>query len=175
MRDVTLRVPGRWVRTCFFILTVVAITAAVTFALAPFNVFWPSYSLHAFFRGTEGLQRDSRVEMDGITVGHVAQVRLGPRSANGTLNPDKSIEVILNIEKRYQHEILSDSRATVETEGLLGNAFVSIRRGLVGKVLLDEDEISVMEPHVIKGEIVLQHLVDRLADLAKKPPCEKEK
>jgi ABC-type transporter Mla subunit MlaD len=61
--------------------------------------------------------------MDGITVGRVAQVRLGPRSADGTLNPDRSIEVVLNIEKRYQHEILSDSRATVETEGLLGNPF----------------------------------------------------
>jgi ABC-type transporter Mla subunit MlaD len=174
MRDVTLRIPRKWVQTILVVVAPLAVTAAIAFTLIPLNVFAPTYSLHAFFREREGLQPNFRIDMDGITVGHVAQVRLGPRSADGTLNPDKSIEVVLNIEKRYQHEILSDSRATVETEGLLGNPFVCIRRGLVGRVLLDEDEISVMEPHVIKGEMVLQHLVDRLEELGKKCTYEKE-
>lgn len=173
MRDITLRIPGKWVQASLFVVALLALTAAITFAVAPLRVFAPSYSLHAFFRGTEGLQPNSSVEMDGIIVGRVGQVRLGPRAADGTLNPDRSIEVILDIEKRYQHEILSDSRATVEVHGLLGNSFVTIRRGPSGKTLADGSEIPSLQPPVFEGGIVLQHLVDRLADSTKKSPCEK--
>ncbi|HYL11047.1 MAG TPA: MCE family protein, partial [Candidatus Acidoferrales bacterium] len=141
MRDITLRIKGKWVQASLFAVALLALTAAVTFAFAPLKVFRPSYSLHTFFRGTEGLQPNSSVEMDGIAVGRVSRVRLGPRATDGTLNPDRSIEVILDIEKRFQQEILSDSRATVEVQGLLGNSFVSIRRGSSGKVLADWSEI----------------------------------
>jgi phospholipid/cholesterol/gamma-HCH transport system substrate-binding protein len=72
---------------------------------------------------------------------------------------DRNIEVDLRVQKTFQTYIRSDSSAGLITEGLLGNRYVDIDRGYVGRVLDNNEEIPARE------ERALKEIVERSADL----------
>jgi len=63
---------------------------------------------------------------------------------------DRNIRVDMRIEQKFQEYIRSDSYASLITEGLLGNRYVDIDRGFVGRKLENEDEIPGREEKAIK-------------------------
>ena len=72
---------------------------------------------------------------------------------------DRNIEVDLRLQKTFETYIRSDSSAGLITEGLLGNRYVDIDRGYVGRVLQNDEEIPGRE------EKALKEVVERSADL----------
>ena len=65
----------------------------------------------------------------------------------------------MRIQKSFQDYIRSDSSAGLVTEGLLGNRYVDIDRGFVGRPLTNDEEIRGREENALKD------VVDRSADL----------
>ncbi len=121
--------------------------------------FAAKYRLRTYLPEVEGLNIGAPVRLDGLEVGNVDSIRMSPRAAPGKLDRSRNIELVLRIEKRYQDEIRTDSNARLITEGLLGNRYVSIQRGITGTPLPGESELKGIEDPSIKN------IVERGADL----------
>jgi phospholipid/cholesterol/gamma-HCH transport system substrate-binding protein len=119
----------------------------------------PKYRLHTFLNEVDGLTVGAPVRVDGVEVGNVEQVIIAPLRPGQQPVKSRNIEVIMRIQKQYQPYIRSDSSAGLITEGLLGNRFVDIDRGFVGRVLQNEEELPGRE------ERALRAVVERTADL----------
>src|SRR5262249_13751215 len=65
----------------------------------------------------------------------------------------------MRINRDYQKDILTDSTASLVTEGLLGNRYVNITRGFTGVPLKEGAEITGAEEKAIK------EVVERSADV----------
>jgi len=103
----------------------------------------------------------------------VDAIRLVPRTPGSVLQKNKNIEVLMRIDRRFQADILTDSTASLVTEGLLGNRYVNLTRGFTGVPLKEGQEIPGAEEKAIK-EVVersadvlsnLQTLSDEVKDL----------
>jgi len=99
------------------------------------------------------------VRVDGVEVGNVESIRLLPRTAGKPLDKNKNIEVVLRVDKKYQSDILTDSTASLVTEGLLGNRYVYITRGLTGTPIGDTGVIPGVE------EKAMKEVVERSAEV----------
>jgi len=82
------------------------------------------YTLRAYFPSAEGLRPGSQVDLAGIPVGSIKDIRLSQYR-----EPDKAVEIALSIQRKYQREIRADSVANETTAGLLGETFLDISRG----------------------------------------------
>jgi len=72
------------------------------------------------------------VRVDGVEVGNVEKITIVPHNSGKPADKNKNIEVVMRIDQQYQKYILTDSVATLVTEGLLGNRYVNITRGITG-------------------------------------------
>jgi phospholipid/cholesterol/gamma-HCH transport system substrate-binding protein len=86
------------------------------------------YEISAVFDNAAGLQRDSTVQIAGVEVGRVAQVRLWKGKAL----------VILKIQPNVQVE--KDATATIKTHGVLGDKYVEITPGKQKEAYLEGGE-----------------------------------
>jgi phospholipid/cholesterol/gamma-HCH transport system substrate-binding protein len=89
------------------------------------------YELKTFFSGASGVREGSEVRLAGIPVGNVSHIRVSPFT-----DPNRAVEIDLKISRHFQDQIREDSKATVETAGLLGEAYVDISRGSPDKPVL---------------------------------------
>src|SRR6266446_5680982 len=83
--------------------------------------------------------------------------------ANGAPVRVDGIEVVMRIDRRFQGDILTDSTASLVTEGLLGNRVVNITRGFTGVPLKEGQELKGVEEKAIKE--VVERSADVLANL----------
>ena len=70
------------------------------------------------FREVNGLKQGAQVQISGINVGSVSAIELPKRSGD-------SVKLTIQVVKDAQNLIHSDSKASVSTEGLVGNKTVS--------------------------------------------------
>lgn len=112
---------------------VLIISGLIVFAVGIFFIsgkvgLWTSkYELKTFFSGAENLRDGAQVRLAGIVVGNVTGIKLSPYK-----EPNKAVQIDMKVTQKYQDEIRTDSVATIETVGLLGEAYVDISRGGAG-------------------------------------------
>jgi phospholipid/cholesterol/gamma-HCH transport system substrate-binding protein len=82
------------------------------------------YELKTYFSGAESLRNGAQVRLAGIVVGNVTGINLSPFT-----DPSKAVQIDMKVTQKYQDQIRTDSVATIETVGLLGEAYVDISRG----------------------------------------------
>ncbi len=82
------------------------------------------YKLKTYFSGAQDLRDGAQVRLAGIVVGNVSGIRLSPYD-----QPSRAVEIDMKVTSKYQDQIRTDSVATIETVGLLGEAYVDITRG----------------------------------------------
>jgi phospholipid/cholesterol/gamma-HCH transport system substrate-binding protein len=99
------------------------------------------------------------VRIDGVDVGNVETIRLVPRNGKQVTDKNRNIEVIMRLDRRFQSYILSDSVASLVTEGLLGNRYLNITRGITGAPLKEDQEVKGTE------EKAMMEVVERSSDL----------
>ena len=133
--------------------------AVVIFYVTGGSGFGPKYRLRAFLPEVDGLTIGAPVRVDGVEVGNVEKIEIAVPKPGEPTSKDRNIEVDLRIQKTFQSYIRSDSSAGLITEGLLGNRYVDIDRGYVGRVLENNEEIPGRE------ERALKEVVERSADL----------
>ena len=144
-------------RVGLFVLVGLSVLAAAIFYVTG-GPLGPKYRLRTYLPEVSGLASGAPVRVDGVEVGNVESIRLLPRTP-GKANRNKNIEVMMRVERRYKDDILTDSAASLVTEGLLGNRYVNITRGFTGKPIEDNGEIPGTE------EKAMKEVVERSAEL----------
>ena len=119
-------------RVGLFVIVGLVVLAVGIFYVTGAGFLGPKYKIRTYLPEVSGLAPGAPVKLDGVVIGNVDLVQLVPRERGKV--PDKlhSIMVSMRIDKRYQDDILTDSNASLVTEGLLGNRYVNIQRGYTG-------------------------------------------
>ena len=86
------------------------------------SLFSPTYLLKADFQNVEGLDKGAEVRLGGVDQGEVKEIDL-------PLQPDGSMIVVMKMRSSTHDLIKKDSRASISTEGLLGDKFVEVSFG----------------------------------------------
>ena len=89
------------------------------------------YTLEAKFRKADGVSVGTEVRIAGVRVGSVTGLNLDPLT----------YQAVVDLRIDDEIEIPEDSDARVESDGLLGGAFVSITPGASEFMLVEGDEI----------------------------------
>jgi len=148
-------------------LKVVAAFVVAMLLVWGFSHFWstglfrPKYEILMFVPEAQGLHVGAPVRLDGMPVGNVSRVEL----ARDSMSPNRRLEVDLRIEKRFQNMIRQDSKASLVTEGLLGDRYVSIRREFTGTPISPGGEIGV----IATKEVSVSDFIDAIG---KKADCQ---
>jgi ABC-type transporter Mla subunit MlaD len=130
MAEVTIRVSDRTLRTVGILFAGIVL-ASVLLYLGSSGAFVPKYDLRIYIPEVSGLSVHAPVRVNGIQVGSVGAIKLAEESAT----PERKIELVLRVDKRYQTAIRTDSFATISYEGILGSPYITIRRGFHGSVI----------------------------------------
>jgi len=129
-------------RVGLFVLVALVVLAVGIFYVTGAGFLGPKYHLRTYFPEVAGVSNGAPVRLDGVEIGNVEAIRLAPYTPGKALDKSRNIEVVLRIDRRFQSNILTDSTATLVTEGLLGNRYVNITRGFTGSPLKDNQEVS---------------------------------
>lgn len=89
------------------------------------SLFSSTYNVKAYFKTIEGLRSGAPVRLSGIDVGSVSNIRI-------IADTTGSVEVIMRLRTEIAQFIKTDTRATIETEGLVGNKVIMLSAGSAG-------------------------------------------
>jgi phospholipid/cholesterol/gamma-HCH transport system substrate-binding protein len=142
-------------RVGLFVLAGLFILAIAIFYVTGAGVLGPKLRLITYLPEVEGLESGAPVRLDGVSIGNVQSLGLTSHPQDSAHN----ITLVLRIDKKYQDEIRTDSTASLITEGLLGNRYVTISRGLTGTVIPANGIVPGKE------EAAMKQMVERGADL----------
>jgi phospholipid/cholesterol/gamma-HCH transport system substrate-binding protein len=146
-------------RVGLFVLVGLLILAVGIFYVTGAGFLGPKYRLKTFLPEVSGLAEGAPVRLDGVEIGNVEHIRLVPRVQGKPPDRMHNIEVDIRIDNKFQSDILTDSTASLVTEGLLGNRYVNVQRGYTG--------IPLKEGQAIPGteEKAIAQVVERSADV----------
>lgn len=103
----------------FVALSVVAAVALLTSGNAGL-LFAGKLEVRAYFPNSIGLKIGAPVKLDGVTIGNVRSIRIVDHPAK------TPVEVVMAIGSKYRSDVLTDSRANLNTIGVLGSMEVDI-------------------------------------------------
>ena len=150
-------------RVGLFVLVGLLILAVAIFYVTGAGFLGPKYRLKTYLPTVSGLSTGAPVRLDGVEIGNVEKIRLVPRQPGKPPDRMHNIEVDIRIDSKYQGDILTDSTATLVTEGLLGNRYVNVQRGYSGVPLKEGQAIPGAEEKAITE--VVERSADVLANL----------
>jgi phospholipid/cholesterol/gamma-HCH transport system substrate-binding protein len=124
-----------------FILGTLAILATGIFIIGGKKyLFTSTYELRTTFANVAGLQAGADVMIGGLHSGTI-------RSINLPGKPGDPMTVIMQMDRSTHGIIRQDSRASIQTEGLLGNQYLAVSFGSADKPeVKDGDTISSIPP-----------------------------
>lgn len=108
-----------------------------------------TYPLVASFPNVDGVERGTEIRLAGVRVGRVGEVRLNPQ----TYYAEAELRVPENI------ELPVDSAALIQSDGLLGGAYIELRPGGALETLAPGDEIED-----VQGAVSLLGLMMKFVD-----------
>jgi len=132
---------SRTARLGAFIVGTLALLAVGIFIVGSKKyLFTSTYVLKATFADVAGLQVGADIDVGGVHSGTVKSIDL-PN------NPGGKVSVALEMDRNTHSIIKQDSMASIQTEGLLGNQFISVSFGSAGKPdVKDGDTIASVPP-----------------------------
>ncbi|MEI9974670.1 MAG: MlaD family protein [Ignavibacteriota bacterium] len=106
----------------FVVCTLAVLTAGIFLIGSKQFHFQSTYNLRAEFQNAGGLVEGADVRVGGIHMGTVRAIEL-PNS------PDGKVSVRMDLESKTKAVIKRDSKASIQTEGLLGDEYVAVSFG----------------------------------------------
>lgn len=104
------------------------------------QLFASTFTVKAHFKNTEGLRNGASVRFGGIDVGAVKSIQI-------VSDTSVHVEVTMRVKEEVKRFIKKDSRASIETEGLVGNKVVMLTMGsLDADEIMDGGRILTKEP-----------------------------
>src|SRR5271154_1287725 len=150
-------------RVGLFVLVGLAVLAVGIFYVTGAGAFGPKYHLNTFMPDVSGLAPGAPVRLDGVDIGNVDKIAIVPRDKGKTPDRMHNIEVGMRLDRKYEGDILTDSAATMVTEGLLGNRYINIQRGYTGVPLKEGQVVPATQEKAIKE--VMERSADVLQNL----------
>jgi len=152
-------VGAREIRVGLFVIVAVALFAGFVFSIGGRSrLLQPKYRLWAYFGSVSGLVAGAPVMLEGVDVGTVEDIDL-------LLDPmGKRVRVTVSIEASVQDKIRTDSKARIETMGLLGDKYIEITMGSFDMPVVEDgsilDSIDPMDYNALlkRGQSVLEQL-----------------
>jgi ABC-type transporter Mla subunit MlaD len=169
MAEITIRISDKALKYVLAVLVIISVTWGFSYVWST-GMLRPKYRLSMYVPEARGVLKGAPVRLEGIEVGTVESVDVAGTSAS----PERRIQLVLRIQKRYQDQILADSDATLVTEGLLGNRYVNISRGFKGTPISSGGELRAVPIKEVKLEDFLDTFVKR-ADCLQKEVQQAEK
>ena len=104
------------------ILVALALLTAIVFLMTSSSggMFARRIELRCYFPNAGGLKDGAVVTLEGVTIGNVTQLRVIPRR-----NPNP-VEVTMQVGEKYAYDLHTDSLASIQAAGVLGDSFVDI-------------------------------------------------
>ena len=146
-------------RVGLFVLAGIVLLVIGIFYVTGTGALGPKYRLVTFLPEVDGLAIGAPVTINGVEVGNVDSIAIAPSRPGQAPAPDRSVEVVMRINRDFQGYIRTDSYAELFTVGFLGNRVVTVQRGYTGQVLPDGAEVKGIEERAMK------EVVARGADL----------
>ena len=146
-------------RVGLFVLAGIVLVVVGIFYVTGTGALGPKYRLITFLPEVDGLAVGAPVSINGVEVGNVDSISIAPSRGNQPPTPERSVEIVMRINRNFRDYIRTDSYAQLFTEGFLGNRVVSIQRGYNGQPLGDGQELPGREERAMK------EVVERGADL----------
>lgn len=110
------------------------------------SLFVQTIKVKTYFARVEGLKKGAPVRLSGYDIGSVSGINLAD-DATG------KVEVIMRIDQSYIKFIRIDSKAAIETEGLVGKMLVTITPGSPDKAVVQEEGIIQAQAPINLAEI----------------------
>lgn len=111
------------------------------------SLFVDTIEIESHFSSIEGLRSGASVQLSGLNVGSVSNVELVD-------SPNNRVKVTMRIEKEVQNFIRIDSKALIQTEGLVGAKIVSITPGSPNLDVIKDGGTIKSESPINFGEII---------------------
>jgi phospholipid/cholesterol/gamma-HCH transport system substrate-binding protein len=150
---------SRAARLGAFIIASLAILAVGIFIIGDRQyLFSDTYRLKAQFATVVGLDEGAEVRVGGVHSGTVRRVDL-PK------NPTDKITVLMDLQRSTHDIIKQDSVAAIQTEGLLGNEYVSISFGSAQALNVRDGDTIASVPPLVLADIIKK--ADAIMDSSK--------
>jgi phospholipid/cholesterol/gamma-HCH transport system substrate-binding protein len=133
-----------------FIVATLAVLAAGVFIIgSQENLFRATYQLKAQFDNVAGLAVGADVQVGGVHSGNVRRITLPHK-------PGDKVIVVMDLDRSTKEIIKSDSVASIETEGVLGDQFVAISFGSAGQAEVEDGETIQSVPPLELGALLIK-------------------
>lgn len=122
----------------FVSIGVLLLILAIYFLGRQQNLFGSTLRINAVFSDVKGLQVGNNVRFSGINVGTISNIMI---------LSDTTVKVQIALKRDVQEFIKKDSRASISTEGLLGNKIINITPGSPDAEMVEEDDmLATVQP-----------------------------
>ncbi len=127
------------IKTGIFVIAGFAVLLLMVFLIGnQQNLFRSTFKLHVHYRSVVGLQEGSFVRFAGINVGTVELI---------DIQNDTTVRVDISLQKKVKPFIKADSRASISTDGLMGDKLIQISPGSSNAALIAENaELIAVNP-----------------------------
>ena len=129
----------------FVTVGLLLLVAAVYVIGAQKNLFNPTFRVKTIFKNVSGLKIGSNVRFSGINIGTVDFIQI---------ETDTSVKVEVIIQKEVQKFIRKDSRASIGSEGLMGDKILIITPGSSDEEQAVENDFLISEAPIDMDEIM---------------------
>jgi len=131
----------------FIFLGTVLLVLAIFLIGDKSSLFVKSYYINTYFDDVQGLKTGAPVRLSGINVGSVSEIKLLDDSTN-------RVAVKMRIGQDLKKFIRLDSKASIETEGLIGSKIVSISPGSPNLAIVENNGLIQAKPTVSMKKII---------------------
>ena len=121
-----------WKLGMFVIIGLVLFVVAIYLVGKQKNLFGSTFNLKAQFKTVSGLKIGNNVRFSGINVGTVDDIQL---------LTDTSVIVGLVLKKEMQKFIKKDARASIGSDGLMGDKVLTISPGTTSKLPVNDNDV----------------------------------
>jgi len=129
---------GQKFKTGIFVLAALAVLVLTIFLIGrQKSLFTDTFSVYANFKNVSGLQTGNFVRFAGINVGTVNDI---------TITNDTTVRVDILLQTRVKPYIKSDSKASIASDGLMGDKLIQIAAGSDTAKLLNGNQVTGVEP-----------------------------
>ena len=126
------------------------------------NLFGKRYRLVAYVASASGLRVGGQVTVAGQVAGSIKDIKFLPPDTDTTRN----LKLVLEVDRKLSEQVRQDSRAKIQTSGLLGDKLVDISVGTPPNRALHEGDTLIVVPS-IDYEAVVQQASGAIAEVVR--------
>lgn len=136
----------------FFVMVGLVCVAYLTIKLGRMELFnTEGYILQASFSSVSGLRAGAEVDIAGVRVGRVKNIRL-----------NENYQAVVELQMDSNVKLTDDVIASVKTSGLIGDKYISLEPGGSGEPLKNGDEITDTESAVDIESLISKYVFGKV-------------